>query len=185
VSATSARVAAAWQALAGVPDPEVPAISIVELGIVRDVIVDGPGVCLVLTPTYSGCPATAAIEDAARAALAGVAGNGVRVDYRHAPAWTTDWIAPEGRDKLRAFGIAPPARVQRDDAGNAGTARRQRAASTRIDVTGLRARPHPPVACPRCGSMRTARLSQFGSTACKAQWRCLDCLEPFDHFKAH
>jgi ring-1,2-phenylacetyl-CoA epoxidase subunit PaaD len=174
----SERLAAAWRALGAVPDPEVPAVSIVELGIVRDDIDEGEALRLVLTPTYSGCPATAAIEAAACDALAvaGVTGA-VAVEHRLAPPWTTDWMAPEARDKLRAFGIAPPGAAARRDAG-AGVAR--------IDVSALRQRrPREPVACPRCGSAHTALLSQFGSTACKAQWRCLDCLEPFDHFKPH
>jgi ring-1,2-phenylacetyl-CoA epoxidase subunit PaaD len=178
VVSAHARLAAAWRALGGVPDPEVPAVSIVELGIVRDVVDEDGGLRLVLTPTYSGCPATAAIEAAACDALAqaGVTGA-VSVEHRLAPPWTTDWMAPEARDKLRDFGIAPPGPVARSGMPQ-GVAR--------VDVSGLRARPpRAPVPCPRCGSARTALLSQFGSTACKAQWRCLDCLEPFDHFKPH
>jgi ring-1,2-phenylacetyl-CoA epoxidase subunit PaaD len=172
-------VARAWDALAAVPDPEVPAVSIVELGIVRDVAVDDDAVRVALTTTYSGCPATAAIESAARAALAGLRPR-VQVDYRLAPPWTTDWIAPEAREKLRAFGIAPPRSRGADHAARA-------AAVARIDACAL-ARPRPAtsgVACPRCGSRHTRVLSQFGSTACKALYRCNACREPFDHFKPH
>jgi ring-1,2-phenylacetyl-CoA epoxidase subunit PaaD len=175
-------MAAAWQALGAVPDPEVPAVSIVELGIVRDVVEDGEDLRLVLTPTYSGCPATGAIEAAAREALAraGVARD-VAVEHRLAPAWTTDWMAPEARDKLRAFGIAPPG-----PAGPRWPGPDPQPGVVRVDVSRLCARrPAAALACPRCGSTRTALLSQFGSTACKAQWRCEDCLEPFDHFKPH
>ena len=175
----SAAVARAWEALAAVPDPEVPAVSIVELGIVRDVAVDDASVRVALTTTYSGCPATAAIESAARAALAGLRPC-VHLDYRLAPPWTTDWIAPEAREKLRAFGIAPPNLCGADHAPHAGGV-------ARIDASAL-GNPRSAtsgVACPRCGSSHTRVLSQFGSTACKAQWRCLDCLEPFDYFKPH
>ena len=164
-----ATVAIAWRALADVRDPEVPVVSIVELGIVREVTFDGHELLVVLTPTYSGCPATEVIEDAVRAALLDAGIAAFRVEYRLAPAWTTDWLAPEARERLRAFGIAPPG------------------AAARIDVTGispLRRTAHA-VACPRCGSARTQLLSQFGSTACKAQYRCADCLEPFDYFKPH
>ena len=171
--------ARAWAVLAAVPDPEVPAVSIVELGIVREVAVDDAAVRVALTTTYSGCPATAAIEVAARAALAGLRPC-VEVDYRLAPPWTTDWIAPEAREKLRAFGIAPPRTCRAEHVARP-------AHVARVDASTL-ARPRRAttgVACPRCGSRHTNVLSQFGSTACKAQWRCLDCLEPFDYFKPH
>jgi len=137
--------------LADVPDPEVPAVSVVDLGIVRSVSADE----VQITPTYSGCPATLAIELAIRAALdrAGFAGTAIRTVL--SPPWTTDWITAEGHEKLRRYGIAPPSR-----AGG-------------------------PIACPRCGSTQTQEVSRFGSTPCKAQWRCRDCLEPFDHFKCH
>jgi ring-1,2-phenylacetyl-CoA epoxidase subunit PaaD len=157
-TAAASRVDAAWRALAEVPDPEVPAISIVELGIVRGVWESDEGELEVaLTPTYSGCPATEAIEAAVREALAPL--GRVRVRQQRAPAWTTDWISDEGRRKLLAYGIAPPP-------GNASVVR-------------VFAR----VACPRCGSARTERLSAFGATACKSLHRCLDCREPFEHFK--
>jgi ring-1,2-phenylacetyl-CoA epoxidase subunit PaaD len=159
-------VADAWHALATIPDPEVPVVSIVELGIVRCVTQDAEGIVVTLTPTYSGCPATDMIERAVRDALQGLP---ARVEYRLAPAWTTDWIAPEARARLRDFGIAPPG------------------AAPRIDVTGISPlrRARADVECPRCGSRDTRLISQFGSTACKAQYRCNGCLEPFDYFKPH
>ena len=169
VAGPSARVQAAWAALAGVLDPEVPVVSIVELGIVRDVRADGDGIVVVLTPTYSGCPATAVIEADARAALASAGVDACRIETALAPAWTTDWIAPEARERLRAFGIAPPGGTMRVDVSGISPLRRAQVA----------------VPCPRCGSQSTTLLSQFGSTACKALYRCLDCREPFDYFKPH
>jgi ring-1,2-phenylacetyl-CoA epoxidase subunit PaaD len=135
-----------------VADPEIPVLSIRDLGIVRDVECDG-GVTVSLTPTYSGCPATEAIEASVIAALEerGVANINIRRVL--APAWTTDWISEEGRRKLRIYGIAPPERRNR------------------------------PIACPRCDSTNTEVVSEFGSTACKAAYRCTDCLEPFEYFK--
>lgn len=162
-------VAAAWQALGAVVDPEVPVVSIVELGIVRGVAWQEDGLAIVLTPTYSGCPATELIEDAVRAAVCDAGLALARIDYALAPAWTTDWLAPEARNRLRAFGIAPPGGV------------------ARVDVTGISPlrRARDAVPCPRCGSRATTLIAQFGSTACKAQYRCTVCLEPFDYFKAH
>jgi ring-1,2-phenylacetyl-CoA epoxidase subunit PaaD len=142
-------------------DPEVPVLSVTELGIVREVAIDGERVTVTVTPTYSGCPAMQVIEDEILAALddAGFHAAVVRTVYQ--PAWTTDWIPPEAREKLRAYGIAPPA-----------------ATSSRRALFG-----DDGVACPRCGSERTQKISEFGSTACKSLWRCLACREPFDHFK--
>lgn len=165
----AARVAAAWAVLDTVPDPEVPALSLRDLGVVRDVLVhddeaDAP-LEVVLTPTYSGCPATEVIAESVLAALAGEGLGPVRVTHRLAPAWTTDWISEAGRRKLRAYGIAPPGHI------GAGQER------------PIRLRLHR-VACPRCASADTERLSAFGSTACKALYRCLACREPFEHFKA-
>jgi ring-1,2-phenylacetyl-CoA epoxidase subunit PaaD len=166
VADRSARTTRAWEVLAAVPDPEVPAISVVDLGIVREVVDGGELLEVVLTPTYSGCPATEAIEAAVLAALAEAGLGPARASLRRAPAWTTDWITPEGRAKLRAYGIAPPGPV----APEAG-----------VPVRILRR--EPAIACPRCDSPRTERLSAFGSTACKALYRCLACREPFEHFK--
>jgi ring-1,2-phenylacetyl-CoA epoxidase subunit PaaD len=154
------REAAAWAALDGVPDPEIPVLSLRDLGIVRGVRVAEQGVEVLLTPTYSGCPATEVIAASVREALE-LAGLGpVTVTQQLSPAWTTDWITPEGRRKLREYGIAPPGAV--------------------ANVVHIRPR-H--VECPRCGSAHTERLSAFGATACKALHRCLDCREPFEHFK--
>jgi ring-1,2-phenylacetyl-CoA epoxidase subunit PaaD len=171
-------IGAVWQALAAVPDPEIPAVSIVELGILRCVAWDAGDsatVVVTVTPTYSGCPATELIMTSIRDALTAVGVARVRLEIELAPAWTTEWITLEGRRKLREFGIAPPD----------GT----RAASNRatIDVAGISPlrRARVAVTCPRCGSNETRLLSQFGSTACKAQYRCLACLEPFDYFKPH
>lgn len=144
--------------LARVPDPEIPCVSVVDLGIVREVREDA----LFITPTYSGCPATIAIAHDIRRALDEAGLGGMKLETVLSPAWTTDWISDEGRAKLRAYGIAPPPK------GAAKHSLREEAAQ-----------------CPRCGSMRTEEISRFGSTPCKALHRCLDCSEPFDRFKCH
>lgn len=148
-----------------VKDPEVPVVSVIELGIVRDVSVDGTRVAITITPTYSGCPAMREIEQDIRAALHAGGIDDVSLETVHAPAWTTDWIGPDAREKLRAYGIAPPGPVEQ---------------------TGLvtLARRRADVACPRCGSRATTLQSEFGSTACKAIHVCNACGEPFDEFKA-
>lgn len=165
--------AAIWRALAAVPDPEIPVLSIVDLGIVRGVEWQGDAPLITVTPTYSGCPATEVImADIGRALReAGFATH--RLEIRLAPAWTTDWISAGARERLSAYGIAPPgARVP--------------ATVQVVDTTALRRRVAPrTVPCPRCGAERTRELSQFGSTPCKAQYRCDVCLEPFDYFKPH
>ena len=161
----ASRTQAAWAALQGVPDPEVPVLSVIDLGIVREVHSDEAGTRVVLTPTYSGCPATEVIADSVRGALEQAGLGPVTVSHRLAPAWTTDWISAQGRERLRAYGIAPP-----------GEACGAAAASP------IRLRPRN-LACPRCGSLQTEKLSAFGSTACKALYRCLACQEPFEHFK--
>lgn len=148
-------------ALARVPDPEVPAVSVIDLGIVRGLSDDGQR--LVITPTYSGCPATLAIELAVRQALDAAGYPDLAIETALAPAWTTDWISDEGREKLRVYGIAPPPK----GAGQALLRNRE------------------PAVCPRCGSEATREISRFGSTPCKAQWVCNACLEPFDRFKCH
>jgi ring-1,2-phenylacetyl-CoA epoxidase subunit PaaD len=163
-AAPDVRTTRAWAVLDEVLDPEVPAISIVELGIVRDVVDRGDGIDVVLTPTYSGCPATDAIEAAALAALDDAGVGPARCVLRRAPAWTTDWITPAGRAKLADYGIAPPG--PRPDAAQP-----------------LRFFAMTPIPCPHCGSSHTERLSAFGATACKALHRCLACREPFEHFK--
>jgi ring-1,2-phenylacetyl-CoA epoxidase subunit PaaD len=154
----ASRIEAAWQRLAGVLDPEVPVLSVLDLGIVRGIEESDDGALeVVLTPTYSGCPAVEVIEAAVIDALQPL--GAVRVRRQFAPAWTTDWISDEGRRKLRDYGIAPP-----------GT-------------TAVRIVRRQTVPCPRCGSTQTERLSAFGATACKALYRCIDCREPFEHFK--
>lgn len=158
------RINRTWRVLGSVLDPEVPALSVVDLGIVREVAEGRDGLLdIALTPTYSGCPATEAIESDIRAALAAAGLGPVRVTQRLAPAWTSDWISDEGQRKLAAYGIAPPGCRAQDTA-----------------VVRVLARNVP---CPRCASAHTERLSAFGSTACKALYRCLDCREPFEHFK--
>ena len=147
-----------------VPDPELVVVTVGDLGIIRDVRRDGASVEIDVTPTYSACPATLAIELAIETAVA-EAGHDVRVRRVLAPAWTTDWITPAGRAKLKDAGIAPP----------------RRRADSQVDDDAYFARPQ--VACPRCDSLDTAELSAFGATACKAQYRCLSCREPFDYFK--
>lgn len=163
-----APVAQVWDWLAEVPDPEIPVISLVDLGIIRDVAWDGDTLAVAVTPTYSGCPATAVIAMDIEAALRGHGITKLRLDRRLSPPWTTDWISAEGRRKLRAYGIAPPID------GTAADGRRKAS----LLGSGNRA-----VVCPRCGSHATEEVSRFGSTPCKAAWRCRDCLEPFDYFK--
>jgi ring-1,2-phenylacetyl-CoA epoxidase subunit PaaD len=166
------RIAAAWAALDEVPDPEVPVLSVVDLGIVRKVATTPEGVLeVVLTPTYSGCPATEVIAASVQDALQAAGLGPVQLEQRLAPAWTTDWMSAAGREKLRAYGIAPP--------GACGAVADERAQGV---VERIRIRPRA-VPCPRCGSANTERLAAFGSTACKALHRCLACGEPFDHFK--
>jgi ring-1,2-phenylacetyl-CoA epoxidase subunit PaaD len=147
--------------LAEVADPEIPVLSITDLGIVRDVRI-GDKLVVALAPTYSGCPATEVIEQSVIEALHGHGIEDVAIERVLAPPWTTDWISEEGRDKLRAYGIAPP----------------ERAASKRQLLHGERS-----IACPRCGSQDTELVSEFGSTACKSSCKCRDCLEPFEYFK--
>ncbi len=156
-----------WAAVGRVADPEIPVLSVLDLGIVREVNVTGEAVEVVITPTYSGCPAMHAIEEAIRRALAEAGFRGARVRTSLSPAWTTDWISAAGREKLRRFGIAPPG---------------ARAPGAPAPLRFLRSAAAP-VACPNCGSAETERLAEFGSTACKALYRCRDCLEPFDYFK--
>ena len=161
-----------WKTLATIPDPEIPVVSVVELGIVRNVEWRGEELVVTVTPTYSGCPATEMIAADIDRALGACGVARYRIQTKLAPAWTTDWIAPEAREKLARFGIAPPGPVP------AGAARP-------VDTSALRRRATVPVSCPRCGSMDTRELSRFGSTPCKAQYRCGACLEPFDYFKPH
>ncbi|HVX38325.1 MAG TPA: 1,2-phenylacetyl-CoA epoxidase subunit PaaD [Gemmatimonadaceae bacterium] len=148
-----------------VKDPEVPVISVVELGIVRDAVADEHGVTVTITPTYSGCPAMREIESSIRMALEEHALGPVRIRTTYSPAWTTDWIGEAARAKLEAYGIAAPGRAEHDEL----VPLRRRAASIR---------------CPYCKSMHTERKSEFGSTACKSIWFCRECRQPFEEFKA-
>lgn len=151
----------AWLAAASVPDPELPCVTVADLGILRSVEIDGGIAVARVTPTYSGCPATLAIELAIEAALR-EAGFDARIERAMSPAWTTDWISGEGREKLRAYGIAPPQKASNSIRALFGEAE---------------------IACPKCGSTETERISEFGSTPCKALYRCSTCREPFDYFK--
>ncbi|NUQ11271.1 MAG: phenylacetate-CoA oxygenase subunit PaaJ [Gemmatimonadaceae bacterium] len=156
-----------WNAVAGVLDPEVPVLSVVDLGIVRDVREDGDTVVVDVTPTYSGCPAMRVIERDIVQALQAAGAGAVRVNTVFTPAWTTDWISEDARERLRAYGIAPPS-------GRAPVA---------AELVPLLHRT-PAVACPQCRSERTEQRSEFGSTACKAIWYCTDCRQPFEYLKA-
>ncbi len=155
----------AW--LQEVPDPEIPVLSVVDLGVVRDVSWDGEACVVVITPTYSGCPAMREITQDIQQTLARHGVAEVRVETRLAPAWTTDWMSEKGREALKGYGIAAPA---------------ERA----VDISGISRRiAGPAIACPRCGSKDTRLVSNFGSTSCKALYRCVSCREPFDYFKTH
>jgi ring-1,2-phenylacetyl-CoA epoxidase subunit PaaD len=156
-----------WDWLGEVPDPEIPVISVVDLGIVRDVRWRDEELVVTVTPTYSGCPATAVISLMIEGALRDRGLERVRLEQRISPPWTTDWISEKGRQQLKAYGVVPPA----EKAGGFSPLDR---------VLGRK-----PLAidCPHCGSGHTQKVSEFGSTPCKAQYRCQDCLEPFDYFK--
>ncbi len=142
-----------FQALSEIPDPEIPVITIADLGILRKVELNDETVTVQITPTYSGCPAMKMIEDQIHERLHAMGFEKISIDLVFSPAWTTDWMSDEAKEKLRKFGIAPPVQKQ--------------------------------VNCPHCGSLRVQLVSQFGSTACKSLYKCLDCKEPFDHFKCH
>ncbi len=155
----------AWRIAAAVADPEVPVLTIEDLGVLREVRLEGETVVVTLTPTYSGCPAIDQMRDDVLLSLTAEGFRDVRVDFTLSPAWTTDWMSEAGKQKLEAYGIAPP-----------------------THRAGERSGPIPVmlgVKCPRCQSLRTREVSRFGSTACKSHFECLACLEPFDHFKVH
>ena len=167
---TTANLTLIWSWLADVPDPEIPVISIIDLGIVRDVHLADDGACVVtITPTYSGCPAMQVIADAITDALHAHGIANVQLRTQLSPAWTTDWMSEQGKAKLRDYGIAPPAEqvidISRLNPGGTGA----HAAISR------RTAPPPAIACPHCGSTHTEATSQFGSTPCKALHKCLDC----------
>ncbi|MEM9584065.1 MAG: 1,2-phenylacetyl-CoA epoxidase subunit PaaD [Pseudomonadota bacterium] len=153
VAAATPSEAQVWAWLEGVPDPEIPVISVVDLGVVREVSVTDRAVKVTITPTYSGCPAMSIIAMDIETALAKQGVTELELETKIAPAWTTDWLSDKGRERLEDYGIAPP-----QPAGG-------------------------PTRCPHCRSRAIEKVSQFGSTPCKAQWRCSDCLEPFDYFK--
>jgi ring-1,2-phenylacetyl-CoA epoxidase subunit PaaD len=153
-----------WTLLEQVPDPEVPVLSVVDLGVVRDVQLSEEGATIVITPTYSGCPAMDMIAMNIRLALIEAGITQISIQHRLSPAWTTDWMSESGKQKLKEYGIAPPVKPSRPD--GLFTEREE-------------------VHCPRCESANTELVSQFGSTSCKALYRCLDCKEPFDYFKCH
>lgn len=181
------------------PDPEIPVVTLADLGILRDLTIAADGSPrVVLTPTYSGCPATEAIAAQVRETLQAAGHPEVSVELRLAPAWTTDWISEAGRRKLRAYGIAPPGRcgddpavvvAQPDGSGGRGAAASPAAGGTARPVTRvLRFQDKPPAdgpVCPRCDSPNVEELSRHGSTPCKALYRCRSCREPFDHFKPY
>jgi ring-1,2-phenylacetyl-CoA epoxidase subunit PaaD len=154
------------EVLATVTDPEIPVLTIEDLGVLRDVQVDGGRVVVTITPTYSGCPAMDEIRADIVSALQRAGWSDVEVRTVLSPAWTTDWMSADGRRKLREHGIAPPG---------------PREPGPVLVQLGRR----PSVACPQCGSADTEELTRFGSTSCKSMWRCRSCREPFDHFRAH
>ncbi len=151
-----------WEVAARVTDPELPLVTLADLGVLRDVRVEDGTVVVELTPTYTGCPATAVIAEDVSTALREAGAGRVTVRTVLAPAWSTEWLSPEGRRKLREYGIAPPGRV------GAGQ-------PVRLNLSAR---------CPRCGSIDTREVSRFGSTPCKSLWTCRSCAEPFDYFKA-
>lgn len=155
----------AWRIAASVPDPEVPVLTIEDLGVLRAVTLDGDRVQVDITPTYSGCPAMDTIRDDVVLALTAAGFDDVEVRLVLSPAWTTDWMSNAGKQKLASYGIAPPT-------GRAAVA----SGPIRLALS---------VRCPQCGSLDTREVSRFGSTSCKALYECRACLEPFDHFKAH
>jgi ring-1,2-phenylacetyl-CoA epoxidase subunit PaaD len=173
-----------WAWLDEVEDPEIPVISIVDLGIVRGVRCthddQGGAWVVTITPTYSGCPATQVIAQSVIERLAGHGLQRVQLETRIAPPWTTDWISEDGKRKLREYGIAPPiglASQQSIPVADIGRGPRPPLGAAQVLPSGL--------ACPRCGSTEVSLTSQFGSTPCKALYRCTACLEPFDYFKCH
>jgi ring-1,2-phenylacetyl-CoA epoxidase subunit PaaD len=149
--------------LAQIPDPEIPVLNITDLGVIRDLIIKPEEIIVSITPTYSGCPAMKMIEDQIIETLHKETGKKIQVNTIYSPAWTTDWIPEEAKIKLREYGIAPPEKTTQDKSMLFG--------EKKI------------VACPQCRSANTELVSQFGSTACKSLYKCLDCLEPFDYFK--
>lgn len=154
-----------WEALAAIPDPEIPVISIVDLGIIREVRESETGIEVTISPTYTGCPAMKMIEDQVKATMSRHTDGEVYVRTELTPPWSTDWISDDARERLRQYGIAPPIGQSSEGA------------------CGKTPRPVAHVPCPRCGSDDSELVSRFGSTPCKAHYKCKACLEPFDYFK--
>lgn len=152
-----------WNILSSVNDPEIPVLSVIDLGIIRRINIQGETVEVTITPTYSGCPAMDFIAINIRKALAEAGFNKIKISHQLSPAWTTDWMTESAKEKLKSYGIAPPS-------------------SKSFDKNYLQ---NLPVECPHCYSMNTKLISQFGSTSCKAIYQCNDCREPFDYFKCH
>jgi len=152
-----------WKLMEDIYDPEIPVLSVIDLGIIRDVQINDDGIEVFITPTYSGCPAMDVISMTIRMALLQNGFTNIKITQQLSPAWTTDWMTQQGKEKLKVYGIAPPV-------GNS------------FDQKYLE---ELKVECPLCHSKNTKLISQFGSTACKALYQCNDCLEPFDYFKCH
>lgn len=157
-TAQPVSLAQVYEVLSHVCDPEIPVLSLQDLGVLRDVCIDDDGIHITITPTYAGCPAFDVMRADIESAMAAAGHKNVQVKESLSPAWTTDWMSAQGREKLRAYGVAPPV----------STACGQNAAQ---------------IACPQCGSNDVKKISEFGSTACKALYKCRACLEPFDYFK--
>ena len=166
VTSNNISVNTIWNILKDVPDPEVPVLSVLDLGIIRDVLLHEEEVEVIITPTYTGCPAMDVIRMNIRMSLLENGFKNLKITTVLSPAWTTDWMSEEGKQKLKAYGIAPPNP-------------RQQVCSNDLFA------PHEEVQCPQCNSYHTHRISEFGSTACKALYQCDDCKEPFDYFKCH
>lgn len=166
VAENKISVDAIWELLKTIPDPEVPVLSVIDLGIIRDVLLNDDSVKVIITPTYSGCPAMDVISMSIRMVLLEHGFKDVKITTVLSPAWTTDWMSEEGKQKLKDYGIAPPNP-------------KQQVCNNDLFAT------HEAVQCPHCNSYHTHRISEFGSTACKALYQCDDCKEPFDYFKCH
>jgi ring-1,2-phenylacetyl-CoA epoxidase subunit PaaD len=177
---------ALWLLLENVCDPEIPVVSLREMGVLRDIRQGPQGLQVIITPTYSGCPAMTQMHDDVQAALA-AAGVHAQVLTQLAPAWSTDWLTDEAREKLRLYGIAPPnghALLHGTASQTAGGSATASLVSNVVHFNRSTSRTDD-VACPQCNSSNTTEVSRFGSTACKAMYRCLDCMEPFDYFKPY
>lgn len=166
VSGTTISTEQVWEALAHVTDPEIPVLTIIDLGIVRNVTVNEKEAVITITPTYTGCPAMDVIGATIKMELLALGFNTVTVNQVLSPAWTTDWMSQAGKDKLKAYGIAPPNH-------------KQQVCSLELFA------PHEAVQCPHCNAYHTHRISEFGSTACKALYQCDECKEVFDYFKCY